>query len=65
MRGRVLMPLSTRGCERLMPTTPPQVRVPITGPSLATWIARGKMSPSDPARSLVSTTMRPLSVFAG
>src|SRR2546423_12167262 len=48
-----------------MPMTPPHVRLPTTGPrpsSLKQWV---KMSPSDPACSLVTATSGPAGESAG
>src|SRR5258708_5319556 len=42
-----------------MPITPPQVRVPTTGPSRRLLIAAVTMSPSEPANSSVSATTGP------
>src|ERR1035437_92893 len=42
-----------------MPTTPPQVRVPTTGPRPSSLIAAVTMSPSDPANSSASATSGP------
>ena len=53
------------GRGELMPTTPPQERMPITGASPSSWIAAGKMSPSEPAFSFVRTTKGPFSVRYG
>ena len=59
------MPPSTSRLSPRMPTTPPHERMPITGASFRSWIAIGKMSPSEPANSLVSTTNGPLSTALG
>ena len=42
-----------------MPITPPQVRVPTTGPSPRVRMAPVTMSPSDPANSSASATSGP------
>ncbi len=42
-----------------MPITPPQVRVPTTGPRPSSRTAAVTMSPSDPANSSASVTTGP------
>ena len=42
-----------------MPITPPQVRLPTSGPSFSSLNVWLKMSPSEPACSLVSATIGP------
>ena len=48
-----------------MPITPPQVRLPMSGPIFITLKQCEKMSPSEPACSLVSATMGPNAESAG
>ncbi len=42
-----------------MPITPPQVRVPTTGPMPSSLMATLTMSPSEPANSSVTATTGP------
>jgi len=39
-----------------MPTSPPQLRVPMTGPIFSTWNSWGSSSPPEPACRLVRHT---------
>ena len=48
-----------------MPTTPPQVRVPTSGPIFISLKLCEKMSPSEPACSLVSATTGPSGASSG
>ena len=45
--GTLTVPPSISGPWLVMPTTPPQVRLPISGPSPAWRNIAGKMSPSE------------------
>src|SRR5271165_4437749 len=59
--GTVMWVPSTSSCPGMpsMPITPPQVRVPTTGPSARSLIAAVTMSPSDPANSSATVTTGP------
>ena len=48
-----------------MPTTPPHVRLPISGPSFAWRNMYGKMSPSDAEFSLSSAAIGPMNDLSG
>ncbi len=42
-----------------MPTKPPQVRLPTSGPSFVSWNMNGSASPPEPAYSFVIMTFGP------
>src|SRR5699024_9494240 len=56
---------STRSKRPSMPPTPPQVRMPITGPMGIACVAAPTMSPSEPASWLVTSTTAPRGANAG
>ena len=53
------VPPSTSGSEPRMPTTPPQLRLPISLPSLCARKRYGKRSPSDAENSFIRQTFGP------
>ena len=57
--GSVIMPPSRSGLSPRMPTQPPQVRVPMTGPSLKSLKPRAKVSQSLPPWRLMRVAMWP------
>ena len=59
LRGCVVSPPSTRYCLGLIPTTPPHVLFPISGPSFNILNPCEKISPSEPANSFVKATIGP------
>jgi hypothetical protein len=63
--GTVTAVPSTRPWRPSMPITPPQVRVPTTGPSPSNLIAAVTMSPSDPANSSATVTSGPRRASCG
>ena len=63
--GTKISPPSIAGPQLLMPTTPPHVRVPISGPSFACLNMYEKMSPSDAVVPLQSAARWPMNVCAG
>ncbi len=48
-----------------MPITPPQVRMPTTGPMPSAWMAALTMSPSEPENSSASATTGPRGASSG
>src|SRR6476661_5639516 len=58
--GTVRVPPSTSGGLPERPARPPQVRVPISGPSFASRKKYGKASPPEPAWPLMSATLGPV-----
>ncbi len=63
--GWVVTVPSTRRTDGEIPTTPPQVRVPTTGPRPSWRKAWVKMSPSEPAHSSASATSGPAGASSG
>lgn len=56
---------STSRYRLSMPTTPPQVRTPTTGPMFSALIAAFTMSPSEPENSLATATTGPRGASPG
>ena len=63
--ARVMRVPSTSSWKPSMPITPPQVRVPTTGPSPSVRMALVTMSPSEPANSSASATTGPRGASLG
>ena len=57
--GTVTVPPSIRLGLPSIPTRPPHVRVPTSGPSLSLRNIQGSMSPPEPAVSSISMTFGP------
>src|SRR5690606_17015885 len=64
-RGCVTPVPSTRSNRPSMPTTPPHVRAPTTGPSPSAWARAFTMSPSDPENSFATKTTGPRRARSG